>query len=78
MIGDEEPTNERLRAEGPMNSHFSEDTLRENLDHLATWALATRRIEAVGRETCAEARFETDQTVQRMAYLAHLTHESTN
>ncbi len=61
-----------------MNSHFSKDTLHENLKDLANWPTTNWRVEAVGRESSAEARFDIDQTVQRMAYLAHLTHESTN
>lgn len=62
----------------PVDSHFSKDTLRENLKHLANRATTTAQVDPAGRAICAEARFDVDHTVQRLAYLAHLTQESTN
>lgn len=61
-----------------MHSQFSEDTLRQNLNWLANRPTTTGLVDAAGRAICAEARFETDHTVQRLAYLAHLCQESTS
>ena len=61
-----------------MNSHFSEDTLRANLEQLAKRPTVDDRVADFGRDGSAEVRFDTDHTVQQLAYLAHLTRASTN
>jgi hypothetical protein len=61
-----------------MVSHFTEEVLRKNLDDLANRQASSSLANTAGRPICAEARFETDHTVQRMAYLAHLQRHSTD
>jgi hypothetical protein len=55
-----------------MNSHFSEETLRQNLDDLVKRTISSPVVDRTGRAICAEARFEVEHTVQQLAYLAHL------
>ncbi len=60
-----------------MNAHFSKDVLRRDLEVLAKVLKADPArdnglTDAAGRAIWAEARFETDYTVQRDAHLAHL------
>lgn len=61
-----------------VDSHFSKDTLRKNLEQLAKRATTSAHVDSAGRAICAEARFDVDHTVQRLAYLAHLAQESTS
>jgi hypothetical protein len=61
-----------------MNSHFSQETLREEVDRLANRVAPSGLVDLAGRAVCAEARFEVDQTVPRMAYLAHLEQRAAN
>ena len=55
-----------------MLTPFSEEALRQDLESLANRPATSGLVDAAGRAICAEARFEFEQTVQRMAYLAHL------
>ena len=59
-------------------SHFTEEVLRKNLDDLASRQSSSTLANTAGRTIGAEARFETDHTVQRMAYLAHLQQHPTD
>jgi hypothetical protein len=59
-----------------MDSRFSKETLRKDLDGPEHRAVGSSFAERAGRVTCAEARFEVDQTVQRATLLAHLTRDS--
>jgi hypothetical protein len=61
-----------------MDFHFSEETLRKNLEVLVNRAAPSGCSGVASRASCAEARFEVDQTVLRMAYLAHLSQHSTD
>jgi len=60
-----------------MLTPFSEETLRQDLEALAKRPASGGLVDAAGRAICAEARFEVDQTVQRLAYLAHLGQQPT-
>ena len=61
-----------------MDFHFSQDTLRQNLEVLANRQAPDGFVDASGRVICAEARFEVDNTALRLAYLAHLCQQPTD
>ena len=61
-----------------MDFHFSQETLRKDLEELSTQTAHIGAAKAAGRANCAEARFEIDQTVLRMANLAHLSQAPTD
>jgi hypothetical protein len=71
-------TRPRTRENPAMNSHFSKEMLERNLEALVNRATSRGYAEAFDQGICAEARFEIDHTVQRMAYLAHLGRRATD
>ena len=59
-----------------MDSRFSKEMLRRDLDGPEHRAVGSKFAERSGRVSCAEARFEVDQSVQRATLLAHLMRDS--